>query len=116
MLGAILALSGVLAFSSWQILTVGSLECAVSVIAPSDSDVHHMELWETCGRRNLLIDDYIPCAPGSTVSKLVSVQEGAQTFKVRAVDSLGNKSAFSPPSVPVRGAYIKNQFYVLKKG
>ncbi len=114
MLG-ILTLSGMLAFSSWQIVTAGSFDCTVSITAPWDSDVDHLELWETDDNGDLLIDDYIPCQPGETVSKVVSVQEGWQEFKALAVDNVGNRSVFSPASVVVRGAVNSGEFYVLTK-
>ena len=115
MLGVLLALSGVLALSDWQIVTVGSFDCTVSITASSDVDLDHLELWETYNSADLLVDDYIPCEPGATVSKVVSVQEGRQRFKALAVDSVGNKSAVSPGSVVVRGAISDGEFYVLTR-
>lgn len=115
MLGVVLALSGVLALSNWQIVTVGSFDCTVSITAPSDSDLDHLELWETYNSADLLIDDYIPCEPGATASKVVSVREGRQRFKTLAVDTVGNKSALSPDSVVVRGVVSKGEFYVLTR-
>lgn len=115
MLGVLLALSGVLSLSNWQIVTVGSFDCVVVITAPSDVDVDHLELWERYNYSDLLVDDSIPCKPGATVSKVVSVQEGRQEFKVLAVDSVGNKSVFSPDSVVVRGVAHNGQFYVVTR-
>jgi len=115
MLGIVLALSGVLTLSNWQIVTVGSFDCTISITAPSDVDIDHLEVWETHGGTDLLIDDYVPCEPGATASKVVSVREGRQTFKALAVDSVGNKSALSPDSVVVRGAVSEGDFYVLTR-
>ena len=115
MLGVLLALSGVLAFTNWTIITTGSFECPVTFAAPSSPDVNHMELWETYGGTDILIDDNIPCIPGATVWKVVSVQEGWQTFKARSVDGVGNESAFSPSSSPVRGVIVSGELYIIEK-